>query len=99
MESHHKYEFVIKCPTKYYLREISISLLRYFHTPEYAWAYTDSENNTITIEISEYRYSRVCELLVSAEKKKYAKKLFIDMAESDGYVHPKEAAIIERFFK
>lgn len=35
----------------------------------------------------------------TAEKKKYAKKLFIDMAESDGYFHPKEAAIIEKIFK
>ena len=35
----------------------------------------------------------------TAEKKKYAKKLFIEMAESDGYFHPKEAAIIEKIFK
>jgi len=33
------------------------------------------------------------------EKKYYAKQLFIGMAESDGYVHPSEAAIINQIFK
>lgn len=36
---------------------------------------------------------------MSKENRDYARSLFIGMAESDGYVHPKEAAIIERFFK
>ena len=35
----------------------------------------------------------------SSEKKEYAKKLFVEMAESDGYVHPSEAAIINQIFK
>lgn len=36
---------------------------------------------------------------MSKENRDYARSLFIGMAESDGYVHPKEAAIIERIFK
>ena len=30
------------------------------------------------------------------KKKQYAQSLFISMAEADGYVHPKESAIIEQ---
>ena len=31
-------------------------------------------------------------------KKEYARKLFVEMSECDGYVHPKETAIINRLF-
>lgn len=36
---------------------------------------------------------------MSSSQKEYAQSLFISMAESDGYVHPQEAAIIEQLFK
>ena len=32
----------------------------------------------------------------SADKKKYAKKMFIEMAECDGFVDPRELALIEK---
>ena len=31
----------------------------------------------------------------TAQEKQYAKKLFVGMAESDGYVHPQEKSLIE----
>lgn len=34
-----------------------------------------------------------------SEKIKYAHNLFLSMAESDGYLHPKELAIIDRLVK
>jgi uncharacterized tellurite resistance protein B-like protein len=37
-------------------------------------------------------------LSLSEEQKQYAQSLFVSMAKSDGYVHPKESAIIEQFF-
>ena len=37
-------------------------------------------------------------LSLSEEQKQYAQSLFLSMAKSDGYVHPKESAIIEQFF-
>jgi hypothetical protein len=37
--------------------------------------------------------------LFSPKTKKYANTLFREMAECDGYVHPKEAAIIEQLFE
>ena len=36
---------------------------------------------------------------MSEESKEYARSLFVGMAESDGYVHPRESAIIEQIFK
>lgn len=36
---------------------------------------------------------------MAEETKEYARILFIGMAESDGFVHPKEAEIIEQIFK
>lgn len=33
------------------------------------------------------------------EKREFAKKLFVNMAECDGYVHPREKEIIEQTFK
>lgn len=33
------------------------------------------------------------------EKKEYAKKLFVEMAKCDGYVHPNELAIINEICK
>lgn len=34
----------------------------------------------------------------SAEKKRYAKKLFLEMAACDGFVDPRETAIINQLF-
>ena len=36
---------------------------------------------------------------MSKESKDYARSLFIGMAESDGYVHPRESAVINHIFK
>ena len=36
--------------------------------------------------------------VMSDDKKKYARSLFISMSEADGYVHPFESALIERYF-
>lgn len=36
--------------------------------------------------------------LFSEEKKEYAKKLFVEMSECDGYVDPREVAIIVKLF-
>lgn len=35
---------------------------------------------------------------MNTENRDYARSLFVGMAESDGYVHPKESAIINQFF-
>ena len=36
---------------------------------------------------------------MSSSPKEYAQLLFVSMAESDGYVHPLEADIIDKLFK
>ena len=36
---------------------------------------------------------------MTISKREYAHSLFLSMAESDGYVHPKEKEIIDRVFK
>ena len=36
---------------------------------------------------------------MSSSQKEYAQLLFVSMAESDGYVHPLEADIIDKLFK
>lgn len=36
---------------------------------------------------------------MNPENRSYARSLFVGMAESDGYVHPKESAIINQIFK
>lgn len=36
---------------------------------------------------------------MNTENRDYARSLFVGMAESDGYVHPKESAIINQIFK
>ena len=36
---------------------------------------------------------------MSTENKEYARSLFMGMAESDGFIHPKEADIISHIFK
>ena len=36
---------------------------------------------------------------MSELKREYARSLFVEMAESDGYFHPKESAIIDQVFK
>ena len=38
-------------------------------------------------------------LKMSSPQREYAKSLFVSMANSDGYIHPKETAIIEQLFK
>lgn len=50
-------------------------------------------NEDISIEELTSEFSKF-----TAEKKEYANKLFVGMAESDGYVHPREASIIEKLF-
>ena len=36
---------------------------------------------------------------MAQEKREYAHSLFVSMAESDGYVHPKEMDVIDKVFR
>ena len=61
--------------------------------------------DSFQMEFSEFDHMEDVELeelingfsLFPAETKEYAKKLFMEMAECDGYVDPREAKLIERF--
>lgn len=66
--------------------------------------YLDKVFNEFGLDISEFDHMEEltveqlsCEFSkFSAEKKEYAKKLFVEMSESDGYVDPRETAIINK---
>ncbi|MBO5579765.1 MAG: hypothetical protein J5952_05040 [Prevotella sp.] len=64
--------------------------------------YLDKIFNSFQMELSEFDHMEDVELeelingfsLFPAETKEYAKKLFMEMAECDGYVDPREIVII-----
>lgn len=51
------------------------------------------------IEMIDYDYLSNEFYKFSVEKKKYAKKLFVEMSECDGYVDPRETNVINYFIK
>lgn len=66
--------------------------------------YLDKIFDFFQLELSEFDHMEDVELdelikgftIFPAETKEYAKKLFMEMAECDGYVDPRELAIIEK---
>ena len=69
--------------------------------------FLDSIFEEFQLEINEFdhmddlSFDELCKeyRLFSPETQKYANKLFERMAECDGYVHPKEVAIIEQLLE
>ena len=64
--------------------------------------YLDNIFNTFQLELNEFDHMEDVELeelingfsLFSTETKEYAKRLFLEMAECDGYVDPREMDVI-----
>ena len=65
--------------------------------------YLDNIFNSFQLELSEFDHMEDVELgelingfsFFSDETKEYAKKLFLEMAECDGYVDPREMELIQ----